>query len=143
MSNYIKKSRESQSYSVKLSPFSQAVRRVVNAIPKGRVAAYGQIALLVGLPRAAQAVGQTLHWLGDRSAWFRIVNRQGRLVTKCGYHTFLDQKALLEKEGVQISEIDGNFYVNMKRFQWQNSDQDLVQFLLRNSDELNQLIPFD
>jgi methylated-DNA-protein-cysteine methyltransferase related protein len=123
-----------------LSPFSASVQAAVNAIPPGYVASYGQIALLIGMPRAAQAVGQTLHLLGDSSAWFRVVNRQGRLVTKCGHHTFLEQKALLEAEGIQIEEIEGNFYVNMKRFQWINNDDDLLAFLVQTNKILNKRV---
>lgn len=41
--------------------FYEKVYAVVKQIPKGKVATYGQIALLCGNPRAARAVGYALH----------------------------------------------------------------------------------
>lgn len=122
------------------SSFTRAVEKAVKAIPSGRVASYGQIALLVGMPRAAQAVGQILHILGESAPWYRVVNRHGHLVTKCGYHTFLDQKKALENEGLVVAEINGIYTVSMTKFQWVNSDLDLKQFVLGHKSPLNQKI---
>ena len=53
--------------------------QVVRRIPRGRVATYGQIAALAGLPRAARQVGYALHALSDGSGvpWQRVVNARG------------------------------------------------------------------
>ena len=41
--------------------FYDQVYQMVRQIPKGRVASYGQIALLCGNPKASRAVGWALH----------------------------------------------------------------------------------
>ena len=42
--------------------FTEAMRNVVQVIPKGKAMAYGQIAALLGYPRAAQYVSWVIHW---------------------------------------------------------------------------------
>jgi len=44
------------------SKFSEAVHKLVRAIPQGKVMTYGQVAACLGYPRAAQYVGWVLHW---------------------------------------------------------------------------------
>ena len=85
---------------------------VVSEIPAGRVAAYGQIAALIGREKNARLVGKALslaELYGDYPC-HRVVNHAGRLAPG-----FLDQRRLLEKEGVAFKE---NGCVDMKRFQW-------------------------
>jgi len=41
--------------------FYDEVYEVVREIPEGKVATYGQIAFILGHPRAARAVGYALH----------------------------------------------------------------------------------
>lgn len=75
---------------------------VVRRIPRGRVATYGQVAHVAGLPRHARLVGHTLHTLSDDSdvPWHRVVAAGGRIALPS--HNALDglQRALLELEGV-------------------------------------------
>ena len=85
--------------------FRQAVLGWVARIPEGRVATYGQIALLAGRPRAARLVGATLHGLStaeaERLPWYRVINAQGSISTyKVGSGEL--QRALLESEGVHF-----------------------------------------
>jgi len=62
--------------------FSEAVYKLVRSIPKGRVMTYGQIAALLGYPRAAQYVGWTLHWAKFEEVPFqRVLNRFGGLAS--------------------------------------------------------------
>jgi methylated-DNA-protein-cysteine methyltransferase-like protein len=72
-------------------------------IPEGKVATYGQIARIIGSPRAARQVGMVLFGLRDTDAenipWQRVINSQGRISTYIVGHGEL-QKALLESEGV-------------------------------------------
>jgi len=85
---------------------------VVSEIPTGRVAAYGQIAALIGREKNARLVGKALsraELYGDYPC-HRVVNHAGRLAPG-----FLDQRRLLEKEGVAFKE---NGCVDMKRFRW-------------------------
>ena len=88
------------------------VLSVVEEIPEGRVATYGQIARLIGRDRNARLVGMIL----GRSAYYgqypchRVVNHAGR--TAPG---FAEQRRLLEEEGVMF-RADG--CVDMKKYQW-------------------------
>ena len=85
---------------------------VVEEIPEGRVASYGQIARLIGRERNSRLVGKVL---SDAEAYgsypcHRVVNHAGR--TAPGW---TQQRLLLEEEGVEFTP-SGN--VDMKRFQW-------------------------
>ena len=61
--------------------FFDEVYEVVKAIPKGKVATYGQIASLLNAPRASRAVGYALHAnpLPGVVPCHRVVNRFGQL----------------------------------------------------------------
>ncbi len=61
--------------------FRQRVFHVVAAIPYGQVATYGDIAQLIGSPRAARQVGGVLKRLPEGSAlpWHRVINRYGEI----------------------------------------------------------------
>ena len=85
---------------------------VVEEIPEGRVATYGQIARLTGRDRNARLVGRILSMSGFYGNYpcHRVVNHSGR--TAPGYY---DQRRLLEEEGVGFRP---NGCVDLKRFQW-------------------------
>lgn len=88
------------------------VLSVVEEIPQGRVATYGQIARLIGRDRNARLVGRILgisEYYGQYPC-HRVVNHTGR--TAPG---FFDQRRLLEEEGVAF-RADG--CVDLKRYQW-------------------------
>ena len=85
---------------------------VVEEIPEGCVASYGQIARLVGRDRNARLVGKVLsmaQFYGDYPC-HRVVNHAGRLAPN-----FYEQEYLLREEGVQFLP---NGYVDLKRYQW-------------------------
>ena len=85
---------------------------VVEEIPAGSVASYGQIARLIGRKQNARLVGQVLgmaQFYGDYPC-HRVVNQAGR--TAPGWRL---QRSLLESEGVSFKE---NGCVDMKRYQW-------------------------
>lgn len=96
----------------------------VKAIPKGKVATYGQIAALVGRPRAARLVGNALHANPTPIAipCHRVVNRYGRLAPAFAFGGDEVQKSLLESEGVTAEKrADGdgeNYYVDLSVYQW-------------------------
>jgi methylated-DNA-protein-cysteine methyltransferase-like protein len=81
------------------------VWRAVAAIPRGRVATYGQVARLIGLPRGARAVGWALRALPERLAarvpWHRVVGAGGRISPRAGAGPAL-QRRRLRAEGVQF-----------------------------------------
>ncbi|MBP8120700.1 MAG: MGMT family protein [Burkholderiales bacterium] len=94
---------------------------VVKKIPRGRVATYGQIAALAGMPRHARQAGQALAATpeGTNIPWHRVINAQGRISLRLrNWHSGSDdfQRILLEAEGV---EFDAGGKVNLTRFQWQ------------------------
>ncbi|WP_339668816.1 MGMT family protein [Dasania marina] len=74
----------------------------VQQIPAGRVATYGQVAELAGLPGAARLVGNTMHKLpeGSQLPWHRVVNAQGKLSLPEGSAGYREQKLRLESEGI-------------------------------------------
>ena len=85
---------------------------VVEEIPAGRVASYGQIARLIGREKNARLVGRVLSMAelyGDYPC-HRVVNHAGR--TAPG---FFEQRERLLEEGVGFTP---NGCVDMKVYQW-------------------------
>lgn len=87
--------------------FHLRVIRIIRKIPRGKVAAYGQIAALAGDPRAARQVVRTLHSSTEKNKlpWHRVVNGKGTISLPRG-HGYELQKALLESEGVAFGAGD-------------------------------------
>ena len=85
---------------------------VVEEIPEGCVATYGQIARLTGREKNARLVGRVLSMAEyyDRYPCHRVVNHAGR--TAPGWP---EQRALLEDEGVTFKP-DG--HVDLKKHRW-------------------------
>lgn len=100
-----------------MSRLKKKVLKAVKLIPSGNVASYGQVALYVGLPRAARQVGWILNGLPEETdiPWWRVVNNSGRISIKASKYTALDQKKLLENEGLIINE-DLTFEIEKYRF---------------------------
>src|SRR5947207_10303122 len=75
-----------------------AVRR----IPKGRVATYGQVAVLAGIPRQPRQVGYALAALPDyeKAPWHRVVNAKGEISRRADPDFEWHQRMRLEHEGV-------------------------------------------
>jgi methylated-DNA-protein-cysteine methyltransferase related protein len=70
------------------------VRRIVRAIPRGRVLSYGEVALRAGRPGGARAVVRALHQLDD-VPWWRVVRVDGTLAPQVAH----EQSQLLAAEG--------------------------------------------
>ncbi len=106
----------------KSSSFNQQVYAWVKKIPRGKVATYGQVAALVGSPRAAQAVGWALHALDERMStevpWPRVVNKEGFLSIVNMQHAADEQAFLLQREGVDVVKKDGMWWVDLGRYLW-------------------------
>jgi methylated-DNA-protein-cysteine methyltransferase-like protein len=75
---------------------------MVAEIPPGRVATYGQVAELAGLPGRARLVGFALSRLPEDSAvpWHRVVNARGEVSDRRAPSEEKEQRLLLEEEGV-------------------------------------------
>jgi methylated-DNA-protein-cysteine methyltransferase related protein len=95
--------------------FKAAVLSLVRRIPRGRVATYGQIAALVGKPRAARAVGQVMS-RADGVPWHRVVNSEGGISRRSRMTGMMTQRIRLEQEGIVFRR--GR--VVMSLFRWQN-----------------------
>ena len=89
---------------------------VVEAIPEGKVATYGQIGKLVG-GCSGQLVGfalASLRYQGSRKVpWQRVINRSGK-ISLTGPDAAL-QRALLEDEGVRF---DADGVIDLDQFGW-------------------------
>jgi methylated-DNA-protein-cysteine methyltransferase-like protein len=95
----------------------ERIWRVVRRIPRGRVATYGQVALLAGLPRQARLVGYALHALPEAKEvpWQRVVNAQGRISARGLSEYEALQRKRLEREGVRF---DAKGKIDLARFGW-------------------------
>ena len=85
--------------------FFVRVYAVVCRIPRGRVASYGQVAALLGVPRGARAVGWALRGIGARAArvpWHRVVGQGGR-ISLDGRPAGVVQRRRLRQEGVRFT----------------------------------------
>jgi methylated-DNA-protein-cysteine methyltransferase-like protein len=89
----------------------------VNHIPYGKVATYGQIARIAGIPGHARRVGYALHSLPDGQdvPWHRVINGKGRISLDPSGSGAL-QKQLLESEGIEF-DVDGT--IPLKKYGWE------------------------
>lgn len=94
-----------------------AILAIVQSIPPGKVATYGQIADLAGLPGRARLVGTTLKKLPEDSGvpWHRVVNAGGRISWRGDGDSVTEQALLLTDEGVTI---DARGRIRLSAFQW-------------------------
>jgi methylated-DNA-protein-cysteine methyltransferase-like protein len=92
------------------------VYAVVRRIPKGRVATYGQVAALAGLPRQARQVGYALAALRDaRVPWQRVINARGEISPRREPGVEALQRRMLEREGVRF---DAGGRIELERHLW-------------------------
>lgn len=95
-----------------MDPFFAQVYEVVARIPRGRVVSYGQIARMLGFPRAARQVGRALRLCPDELPWQRVVMRDGSVAG--GQHVPF-RRAMLEAEGITFL---GDGRVDMEKHRW-------------------------
>ena len=83
----------------------ERIWQVVAMIPRGRVASYGQIAALAGMPRHARLVGRTLRELpkGSKLPWHRVVNASLKISQRPGTGGHQEQRRRLLAEGVEFT----------------------------------------
>ncbi len=92
--------------------FYQQVYIIVAQVPPGKVVSYGQIARMLGRPRAAREVGRAMRICPDGLPWQRVVMQDGAIAG--GGFAGL-RRAMLEAEGVGFLP-DGR--VEMSIFRW-------------------------
>lgn len=86
----------------------QKIYEQVKKIPRGKVATYGQIALMAGNPRWSQIVGYALHSNPEPGIipCHRVVNKEGKLAKSFAFGGDNIQKELLLNEGVIFLDDD-------------------------------------
>lgn len=105
----------------------KAVRQIwktVAEIPRGRVASYGQIADLAGLPRRARLVGYALSTTppGLALPWHRVINAKGMISFPEGTEGYESQVDRLAAEGVEL--IGGR--IDLVQYRWTPSLDELL-----------------
>ena len=99
---------------------ARQILQVVALIPYGKVASYGQIAKLAGLPKHARLVGYVLKHLDAKVEipWHRVINSQGKIsLSKLDDQGENIQRVKLLAEGVMVI----GDKINLKQYQWNNS----------------------
>jgi len=114
-----------------INPHYAQIWRTVQIIPQGKVASYGQVADLAGLPGRARLVGKALGkvpergWQNKAVPWYRVINSQGKISFPLGSDYFEKQKYFLQEEQIVVI---GN-RIKLREFQWQPDLTELL-FLL-------------
>ncbi len=95
--------------------FFEEVYKVVKRIPEGKVATYGDVARSAGSPRASRQVGWALHSNPEPGVipCHRVIFADGRLTDGFAFGGREVQKALLEAEGVEVSD---DFTVDLEKY---------------------------
>ena len=98
------------------SDLYEKIYSVVEQIPFGRVATYGQVARLSGIPGQARLVGYALNKLSDDRGvpWHRVINRMGKIsLRQSSFEDARLQEKILRSEGVRLTDqgcVDLNLY---------------------------------
>lgn len=119
--------------------FYDKVGIVCRRIPEGKVASYGQIALLCGKPQNARQVGYGLRrgLCGEVPA-HRVVNGRGQLSGARHFETWDLQKMLLQDEGVEVLWTGDGWRVDLNVYGWKNTLKDALEIQKMFQDGKNQ-----
>lgn len=103
--------------------FPEKVIKLVSVIPAGRILNYGQVAILLGNPKAARAVGYALAALpaGTEVPWHRVVGKDGKVgkvSLQSSKYIEAEQQRRLESEGIIFDE---SGYFPLQPYLWQLS----------------------
>jgi methylated-DNA-protein-cysteine methyltransferase related protein len=90
---------------------------VVRRIPRSRVATYGLVARVAGLPGQPRLVGYALRHAPDDVPWHRVINAHGRISQRADPGSVPLQRLLLEAEGVRFDPLGR---VDLKRVLWRS-----------------------
>ena len=93
-------------------------------VPRGKVASYGQIAEIAGIPRGARQVGYALRHLpeGSEVPWFRVIQASGKIAFDRNTPEYQEQKKRLQQDEVVV--IGGR--VDMQKYRWQPDLDELL-----------------
>lgn len=109
--------------------FYEKIGIVCWRIPEGKVATYGQIALLCGKPKNSRQVGYGLKMglAGEDIPAYRVVNSRGILSGAGHFETFDLQKLLLTEDGVEVTWTPDGWKVDLKKFGWKNTMEEALR----------------
>lgn len=112
--------------------FYKRMGYVCTRIPSGKVATYGQIALLCGKPKNARQVGYGLRegLAGEKIPAHRVVNSSGVLSGAASFEYPDMQRLLLEEEGVQVVRTEAGWKVDLREFSWKNTLREAEELLV-------------
>jgi methylated-DNA-protein-cysteine methyltransferase related protein len=98
-------------------PLAERIWHTVLVIPKGKVATYGQIADLAGLPGRARYVSKALTLAPPdlQVPWHRVLRSNGQIAFIAGSENAHLQAHLLREEVVEVLKNK----VNLKQYIWQ------------------------
>ena len=98
------------------SAFTEQIYQLARRIPEGKVATYGQLALLAGNPRAARAVGTAMRCNPDipKTPCHRVVASDGSLTGYSAGQGVATKRKMLMEEGVAFI----GQKVDLSRSQW-------------------------
>ena len=110
--------------------FYAKMRIVCLSVPKGKVATYGQIALLCGEPNHSRQVGYGLkrQLAGEDVPAHRVVNSRGELSGAIHFEMPDEQRFLLLAEGVETHWNGKNWYADLKEYGWKNTAEEAEIF---------------
>lgn len=110
--------------------YYEQVWNIVRQIPRGRVASYKQISLMLPPPNSvefeayeafgARWVGGAMAACPDDVPWQRVINSQGKISDRPGAER---QRQLLEEEGVLFVKDK----VDMKKYGWKGPGDEVRQ----------------
>jgi methylated-DNA-protein-cysteine methyltransferase-like protein len=96
----------------------RGIYAVVRKIPKGKVASYGQLAELAGIPSGHRIAAKAMLSCPDNLPWHRVIGkkdaRRGQINIHDPEHARL-QRTLLEAEGV---EFDAGGFISLRKSGW-------------------------
>ena len=96
----------------------------ISDIPRGKVASYGQVADVAGIPRGARQVGYALRHLpkGSDVPWHRVIQASGKIAFDKDTPQYNEQKQRLQQEDVAV--IAGR--IEMQKYRWQPDLDELL-----------------
>lgn len=96
----------------------------IRDIPEGRVASYGQVAEIAGIPRGARLTAYALRKApkGHALPWHRVITASGRIAFPRGSSSYAEQRDRLMMEGVAV--VRGK--VDMQTYRWQPDLDELL-----------------
>jgi methylated-DNA-protein-cysteine methyltransferase-like protein len=102
----------------------ERIWETIRDIPEGRVANYGQVAEIAGIPRGARVVTYALRNVpeGQTLPWHRVITASGRIAFPRGSRSYAEQRDRLKEEGVAV--VRGK--VDMRIYRWQPDLDELL-----------------